>query len=258
METKGKKKTQTQKKMKKPSLFAEEGLPHPGYGDLENGQASVNDELGDDDDGDNEQNDPIRREKLKEKVSQILSNARRLKKGSSRYPARYTLGIDFGDARTGVAISKGFAPRPVEVVQLRGQKLEARLIEIAHRERAIEFVVGLPKSSKGLETSQSGKTRCFAGRLAVLAAQRGWCVYLHDEFGTSNDALDYMLMMGSTRKGRRTQLDAYAAVVLLQAYFDSSGEHAELVIPKKLSLQECLCEAPIASDSDDDGDFEEE
>lgn len=122
-EMKGKKKRQPQKKFKKPNLLAEDVLPSPGYGDLQDGQAGdlsigqavVNDEVGDEDDVDNEQNDPIRRAKLKEKVSQILSNAQRLKMGLSRFTACYTLGIDFGDARTGVAISKGFAPRPLEV-----------------------------------------------------------------------------------------------------------------------------------------------
>ncbi|MCO5552150.1 hypothetical protein L7F22_005660 [Adiantum nelumboides] len=113
----------------------------------------------------------IQRAQLKEKFSQFLSNAQILKSGSSKFLS-YSLGIDFGDTRTGVAISKGFAPRPIEVVELQGQRLEARLIEIAHKEGAIEFVVGLPTSEKGIETWQSNKTRCFAGRLAALAAQR--------------------------------------------------------------------------------------
>ncbi|KAH7291368.1 hypothetical protein KP509_29G014300 [Ceratopteris richardii] len=202
------------------------------------------------DEKDRMRKEQIRRIELKEKLARISSNAQSMKEGGSFY--RYSLGVDYGDARTGVAISKGFAPRPVEVVELQGQRLENRLIEIAHREGACEFIVGLPISSKGLETSQSNKTRCFAGRLAALAAQRGWRVYLHDEFGSSNDALEYMMMMGSTKKSRKIHLDAYAAVVLLQAYFESDGHYAQLVVPKKLELQEQLCEATLHTESADD------
>lgn len=253
-----KKKTKKKRKKKKEEDSSPEGETLAEAGDGEQKISEIEEAAADDGDDGEEQNDEIRRAELKQKISQLLSNAQRLKPGFSQYPPRYSLGIDFGDARTGVAVSKGFAPRPVEVVELRGQKLDARLIDIADRERAIEFIVGLPKSSTGLETPQSSKTRCFAGRLAVLAAQRGWSVYLHDEFGSSDDALEYMLMMGSTRKGRKLQLDAYAAVILLQTYFDNLGKHAELVVPKKLSLQQRLCEGPIVPDSDDDGDFEDE
>lgn len=250
-------KTKRKKAKKDSSLKEEHGL-QLGHDNLEGEQAYVDDTV--EDEKSRMRNEQILRAEMKEKLTQILSNAQKLKDGHSNYPC-YSLGIDFGDARTGVAISKGFAPRPIEVVELQGQRLEARLIEIAHKEGAIEFVVGLPKSSRGMETSQSNKTRCFAGRLAVLAAKRGWRVYLHDEFGSSNDALEYMITIGSTKKTRRTRLDAYAAVVLLQAYFDSSGEHVELVVPKKLALQERLCKAPLVAESDDDDDdgyFEEE
>lgn len=78
-----------------------------------------------------------------------------------------------GDARTGVALGKGYAqPRPLSVLQLRGQKLECRLIELAEKEEVDEFIVGLPKSSDGKETPQSNKVRSIAGRLAVRAAER--------------------------------------------------------------------------------------
>ncbi|MCO5551029.1 hypothetical protein L7F22_004525 [Adiantum nelumboides] len=243
-------------KTKEDSLLPDEPALQLGRESFEGEQAYAGD-ADVEDERSRMRNEQILRAQLKEKFSQFLSNAQRLKSGSSKYLSN-SLGIDFGDTRTGVAISKGFAPRPIEVVELQGQRLEARLIEIAHKEGAIEFVVGLPTSERGIENWQSNKTRCFAGRLAALAAQRGWRVYLHDEFGSSNDALEYMIMMGSTKKTRKVRLDAYAAVVLLQAYFNSSGEHAELVVPKKLSLQERLCEGPITLESDDADDFDDE
>lgn len=60
----------------------------------------------------------------------------------------------------------------MEVLKLRGQKLEDELIEIAKEQEADEFIIGLPKSSDGKETPQSNKVRSVAGRLAVRAADR--------------------------------------------------------------------------------------
>ncbi|XP_031384051.1 uncharacterized protein LOC116197915 isoform X3 [Punica granatum] len=140
----------------------------------------------------------------------------------------FSLGVDLGLSRTGVALSKGFSVRPLTVLELRGQKLELRLLEIAEDEEADEFIIGVPRSSDGRETTQSNKVHSVAGRLAVRAAERirychgllyrreadvhfrgcavmvlrmqerssvlcfscawGWRVYLQDEHGTSTDA----------------------------------------------------------------------
>jgi hypothetical protein len=46
--------------------------------------------------------------------------------------------------------------------------------------------------------------------------------------------------------------------ILLQSYFENDGKNVELVVPKRLSLQQLLCEGPTTVDSDDDCDFEAE
>ncbi|KAE9444990.1 hypothetical protein C3L33_23112, partial [Rhododendron williamsianum] len=101
-------------------------------------------------------------------------------------------------SRTGLAVSKGFSFRPLTVLELRGQKLELRLLKIAEQQfpplmlilgtstnfcmEAVnlvvvvqdvdEFIIGLPKSWDGKETEQSNKVRSIAGRFAVRAAER--------------------------------------------------------------------------------------
>lgn len=85
-------------------------------------------------------------------------------------------------------------------------------MNIAEEEEADEFIIGLPKSSDGEETIQSNIVRSVAGRLAIRAAERGWRVYLHDEYGTTNAAIDRMINMGVNRSQQKKQ-DAYAAVV---------------------------------------------
>ncbi|XP_074272965.1 uncharacterized protein LOC141596655 isoform X1 [Silene latifolia] len=166
----------------------------------------------------------------------------------------FSLGVDLGLSRTGLALSKGFSVRPLTVLNLRGQKLELQIIDIAEKEEVDEFIVGLPKSSDGNETPQSNKVRSVAGRLAVRAAERGWRVYLQDEHGTSVDAMHRMINMGVNKSARHGQIDAYAAVMVLERYFSESGEGTELVWPKQSELQEKIRNGP--SQEDDDSFFD--
>ncbi|MBA0772322.1 hypothetical protein Gotri_007724 [Gossypium trilobum] len=129
----------------------------------------------------------------------------------------FSLGVDLGSSRTGLALSKGFSVRPLTVLKLRGQKLELQLLDMAEREEVDEFIIGIPKSWDGKETPQSNKVRSIAGRLAVRAAERGL-----------------------NKSARQKTSDAYAAVILLERYFAMSGEDIEIVLPKQMNLQEKL------------------
>ncbi|KAL5728263.1 hypothetical protein ACHQM5_001372 [Ranunculus cassubicifolius] len=174
---------------------------------------------------------------------EIPPNAQR-RKQNPQWRGGFSLGIDLGMSRTGVALSKGFSIRPLTVLELRGQKLELKLLEIAEEEEADEFIIGLPKSSDGKETTQSNVVRSVAGRFAVRAAERGWRVYLQDEHGTSAEALNLMIDMGLKKSTRQGKIDAYAAMMVLERYFSMSGQGTELVLPKELGLQEKLQRGP--------------
>ncbi|KAL0308987.1 UNVERIFIED_CONTAM: hypothetical protein Sradi_5841000 [Sesamum radiatum] len=174
---------------------------------------------------------------------QIPPNALRRKRDPS-WRGGFSLGVDLGLSRTGVALSKGFSIRPLTVLELRGQKLELRLLDIAEKQEVDEFIIGLPKSGEGKETEQSNKVRSVAGRLAVRAAERGWRVYLQDEHGTSAEALDHMIAKGLSRSAREGRIDAYAAVKVLERYFSYLGKGIELVVPKQVELQNKLLQGP--------------
>ncbi|ESW06902.2 hypothetical protein PHAVU_010G071600 [Phaseolus vulgaris] len=125
-------------------------------------------------------------------LDELPPNALRRKR-EPQWRGGFSLGLDLGLARTGLALSKGFSIRPLAVLELRGQKLELRIVNIAEQEEVDEFIIGLPKSADGKETPQSNKVRSVAGRLAVQAAERGWRVYLQDEHGTTTEAMDRMV-----------------------------------------------------------------
>ncbi|XVF73456.1 hypothetical protein PTKIN_Ptkin12aG0202600 [Pterospermum kingtungense] len=162
------------------------------------------------------------------------------RKSDPQWRGGFSLGVDLGLSRTGLALSKGFSVRPLTVLKLRGQKLELQLLQMAEKEEADEFIIGLPKSWDGKETPQSNKVRSIAGRLAVRAAQRGWRVYLQDEHGTSTEASYRMINLGLGKSTRQKSSDAYAAMILLERYFAMSGKDTEIVLPKQMDLQEKL------------------
>ncbi|XP_050231870.1 uncharacterized protein LOC126680732 [Mercurialis annua] len=176
-------------------------------------------------------------------IQEIPPNAAR-RKNDSQWRGGFSLGVDLGLSRTGLAISKGFSFKPLTVLELRGDKLELRILEVAEDEEVDEFIIGLPKSRDGKETPQSNKVRSVAGRFAVRAAERGWRVYLQDEHGTSTDATYRMINMGLSKGTRQKSIDAYAAVMVLERYFGASGEGTELVVPKQLDLQDKLRKGP--------------
>ncbi|KAL0905384.1 hypothetical protein M5K25_023800 [Dendrobium thyrsiflorum] len=171
---------------------------------------------------------------------EILPNALYRRSYPSWRGGGFSLGIDLGASHTGLALGKGFCPRPLTVLNLRGKRLEMHLLKIAEMEEVDEFIIGLPKSHDGKETQQSNKVRSIAGRIAVQAAERGWRVYLQNEYGTSVEALDLMIERRLKRSVRQGRIDAYSALMLLERYFSTSGSEAELVLPKQLDLQEKL------------------
>ncbi|KAK3153265.1 hypothetical protein QOZ80_2BG0169960 [Eleusine coracana subsp. coracana] len=142
----------------------------------------------------------------------LLSNAQRRVRDLLWHGGGLSLGIDLGDAHTGIAVGRGITlPRPLTVLKLRGQKLELMLLDLARQQEADELIVGLPVSADGSETPQSNKVRSVVGRLAVRAAERGLRVYLQDEYGTSIDALELMISRGVKKSIRDVKSDAYAA-----------------------------------------------
>ena len=128
------------------------------------------------------------------------------------------MALDFGSARTGVAVSDptGIIARPLCVVERAGS--EAGLAELARLVRAQEpeqVVVGLPLTLRGERGEQARATEKFA---AALRAVVDVPVLLFDERFTTD-------LAQQTPSG--SSLDARAAAHLLSGYLAwSSGAPA--------------------------------
>ena len=127
------------------------------------------------------------------------------------------LAIDLGDRRIGLAVSDptGTIASPAGHITRRPGK-RPPINEILDRARTLEaegFVVGLPLDQEGDETERSAEAR----RVAMLLGERsGLPVRLVDERFTTVAALRAIKEMGGSTRGRKGDVDALAATVLLQ------------------------------------------
>jgi putative Holliday junction resolvase len=140
-----------------------------------------------------------------------------------------TLAIDYGASRVGVAVSAGFLPRPLDVLQHGAlEPLIERLLAIAKREMATRLLVGLPVNADGTEGEQARSVRYFARRLAAATTLPVW---LWNEYGSSQAARDGMIAANTSRRARKSKLDALAAAAFLQEFIEQNGVGAERVLP---------------------------
>ena len=134
------------------------------------------------------------------------------------------LGVDYGERRIGLAISDptGTIASPAGVIVRRAGK-RPPIAEIMRRAAALEargFVMGLPLDGNGEETPRSTEARAVAG---ALAERTGLPVELIDERYSTAAALRAIREMGGSTRGRKGDVDALAATVLLQQALGRAG-----------------------------------
>ena len=131
-------------------------------------------------------------------------------------PGRW-MAIDWGERRIGLAISDpaGIIASPAGAIERRAGK-RAPVAELVRRAAALEalgIVMGLPLDGEGDDTPRSLECRRVA---AELARRTTLPVALLDERFTTAVALRAVRDMGGSTRGRKADVDALAATVLLQ------------------------------------------
>jgi putative Holliday junction resolvase len=119
------------------------------------------------------------------------------------------MALDFGSARTGVAVSDptGLIARPLCVVERAASEAGlTRLAELAREQEAEQVIVGLPLTLRGERGDQARETERFADQ---LRARVDVPVLLFDERFTTDLA---------QQTPSSTSLDARAAAHLLSGY----------------------------------------
>lgn len=128
------------------------------------------------------------------------------------------LAIDYGDARTGVAISDptGFMPGFTTVIHSHSpQEVVRQLAGLAGTHGAERLVMGYPRNMDGTEGPRAELYRNFAKQVEEAT---GMEVVLWDERRTTVDAHRILTETGNRGKKRKDKVDAVAACLILEGY----------------------------------------
>ena len=128
------------------------------------------------------------------------------------------MGIDYGDARTGVAISDLLCTivGSTYVVPSRNrEKAIADIVRLAKENQVEQIVVGLPRNMDGSEGSRAELCRAFAEQLRQAA---GLPVAMWDERRTTVEAHNILSQHNYHGKKRKETVDAVAASLILEGY----------------------------------------
>lgn len=128
------------------------------------------------------------------------------------------LGIDYGEARVGIAATDalGLLAHPVESIPVATVEPLARIGELVRERGARTLVLGLPLRLNGTEGTAAAKVRAFGERLAHLLPELP-LVYV-DEFLTTSIAQEKMRLSGRKAKRQRSVIDQAAAVEILNRW----------------------------------------
>lgn len=128
------------------------------------------------------------------------------------------MGIDFGDARTGIAVSDemNILVGDAWTINQRNPELVAEEIASEAARRGVQrLVLGLPKNMDGSEGPRAEKCRGFE---ELLGTKTDLPIVMWDERRSSIEAHAILHANGKKEKKHRKTVDAVAASLILEGY----------------------------------------
>ena len=135
------------------------------------------------------------------------------------------LGVDFGDKRTGLAISNDMRTLASGITQISVggmQKTAAAVAEEAVRRGVVGIVVGLPVNMDGSHGPRAQHAEKFAGILAERLTEQGVAipVVMQDERMTTMAASRFLNETDTRGAKRKSVIDTLSAEIILQNALD--------------------------------------
>ena len=130
------------------------------------------------------------------------------------------LAVDFGDTRTGLAVSDPSRLRAsgIGYVSPGGiEKCADAVAETAKEQRVSAIIVGLPVNMDGSEGARAARCRKFA---YMLSERTALPVAMFDERMTTMTAARYLNETNTRGKKRKTVIDTLSAQIILQNCLD--------------------------------------
>jgi len=141
-------------------------------------------------------------------------------------PDGTVLAFDFGEKRIGVAVGETLLGQahPLEVISVASRDArDAAISRLVAEWQPVQLVVGLPTHADGTPHEMTARCRNFGER---LQSRHRLPVALVDERLTSLDAEARLRETGRNSKTLKPLLDAVAAQLILQTWFDSHASTA--------------------------------
>lgn len=133
------------------------------------------------------------------------------------------LGIDYGDARVGVAVSDllGMTAQGVRTIKNTGiKRLLSELSEVLSEYKPEKIVIGLPKNMDGSEGFRAEATYKFAEKLKTVYDGE---IVFWDERLSSLGAKRYLNETNTRGQKRKNILDTVAACIILEGYLSKNN-----------------------------------
>ncbi len=133
------------------------------------------------------------------------------------------MGIDFGDARVGIALSDplGIMAQGYGTLQNDGtEKLFLEIAEIIKEKEVTKIVIGLPKNMDNSEGFRSDATKEFAEKLKNFTDAE---ITFFDVRLTTVSAHGFLSEMNVRGKKRKGAVDTLSAALILETYMRKNG-----------------------------------
>lgn len=131
------------------------------------------------------------------------------------------MAIDYGDARTGIAVSDAMgilAGDAFIITEWSPERTAVKIVDEAKKRNVGLVVLGYPKNMDGTIGPRAEKSEALA---QLLRDQYGLEVILWDERRTTVDAHRILSEAGVSGKKRKGKIDAVAASLILEGYLQS-------------------------------------
>ncbi len=133
------------------------------------------------------------------------------------------MGIDYGDARTGIAISDllcSIVGSSQVIPSRNADKAIADIVRICKENEVGTIVVGLPRNMDGSEGSRAQLCREFATKVGEAT---GLEIVMWDERRTTVEAHNILSQHNYHGQKRKNTVDAVAASLILEGYLNFRG-----------------------------------
>ena len=133
------------------------------------------------------------------------------------------MGVDYGDARTGIAMSDllcSIVGSTAVIHSRRDDKTIAEIQKLIAQNGVTEIVVGLPRNMNGTEGPRAEACKAFAEQLKEAT---GLPVTMWDERRTTVEAHNILSAHNYHGQKRKNTVDAVAASLILEGYLAFRG-----------------------------------